>query len=443
MAYRQQLWGFAALVGVTLGACTPQAEPDFFSPANADVLCGPCGSLSTGNFTISGDASLDGFFMAVATFRSNVLQAQADFDGEVLAIAEAFGVETQGVVVNADFVASLNDVIQAEIQAHTAGGLSVRYTRPRCEANAELALQVQASCEAAAGCDVEVTPGEVAVACDGMCTGECSGTCSGELACAVEVAAVTCEGMCEGACNFDVAASCEGTCYGGCEGECSLTDAEGDCVGTCTGLCTGSCELQAAASCSGACTGTCLVEPDSAACTAEASCRGTCEGECTGTCEGSFDPPSAAANCESTAGCKGQAQAQAEVSVSCSPPVLELDYAFKAGLSSEQKSMFLYRLGALKTHGQAALQVGARLLALFTGEVSGELVFDPPPFVGLVEQVEGILDGSLDGLDLPTARLPCVVPAFSEVQTILAEVGSAANQTVPTQVEFLKIFGEL
>jgi len=434
MVYQQKLWVVAATVGIALGACAP--EHNFFQ-GDARTLCGPCRSLASGDYSVSGNAQLDGFFSAAGALRANTLQAQFDFDTEVLAIAEAFGLQTEGVVVTTEFVAMLNGVIQAEITNHTAAGLAIRYTRPKCEASAEIAAQAQASCEASGECDIEKTPGELALTCQGMCTGQCSGTCTGELACAVEAASASCEGMCEGACTLDVAGTCEGACYGDCDQGCSLSDSEGQCIGSCEGLCTGTCKLQAASSCSGTCTGTCLVDPGSAACTVDASCRGACEGECSGTCEGSFDPPSATVDCEATAECHGQAQAQAQANVTCTAPVIELTYDFKAGLSAEQKSMFLYRLDALKTHAVVALQAGARLVAILTGEVGGQVVFEPAPIVSLTE---GIADFDPGDHDLPAGRLPCVIPAFSELAMILEELQVTVVKTVPVQIEFLKIF---
>lgn len=427
-----------AVAGLTLLAC--QREPvSVFQ--GAEDLCGPCGSLATGNFSISGNAQLDGFFRAIATLSANVQTITAGFDGELLALAEVFGVNTVDVEVDAAFAAMLTGAIQADLAVYLDGGLSIAYTPPMCSANVAVTVEAQAACEASAECDVDVMSGQAELACSGSCTGTCSGTCSGDLSCAVQAPGVTCEGMCEGSCTFAGAAACDGTCRGSCEGTCSLTDAEGNCAGVCEGMCDGVCELTAAAQCTGTCTGTCLVEQGSASCSAEAECRGTCEGGCTGTCEGSFEPPSAAADCQASADCQAQARAQGEASLECTPPTIEFVYTLKAGLTAAQKAEFSYKLSALKLHSVVALQAGARLTALFTGEVDGEVVFDPPPFVGLSEELEIIVDTGITGeLDIPAGRLPCVIPAFSEGAAVLADVGGTIGGSVGAYVEFVTLF---
>ncbi len=405
----------------------------------AEDLCGPCGTIASGQLSIAGDAQLDGFFSAVATFQSTTAKLKADFDAEVLAIGEAFGV-AEGTV-NAEYMGQLKAAINAEFTANLEGGISIKYTPPKCEANVSVAVEAQAQCEVSGGCDVEVDPGEVSVKCEGSCSGGCSGSCSGELSCAVKAPSISCEGMCEGTCTVEGGASCDGKCNGGCDGECSAVDGEGNCAGRCDGMCTGACELTAAASCSGSCSGTCLVEQGSASCTAEAECRGSCDAECSGSCEGNFDPPSASASCEASADCNAQASAQAEASLECTPPAIEMTYGFKAGLDASAKAEFLAKLDALKIHGAAALQAGARLTALIDGKVNGVLVFDPPPLIGLTGQIEGLLSAGFEGgFDIPPGRLPCLVPAFEEAITALGSIGGSVGGTVSAQVELVSIF---
>jgi len=407
----------------------------------AEDLCGPCGSIATGQLSISANAQLDGFFNAVATFQGATAKVKGDFDAEILAIADAFGMATAGVTVNAEFIGQLKGEIQAEFNANLDGGISIKYTPPACSANVSVAVEAQASCEASAECDVMVDPGEVSVQCEGSCSGGCSGECSGALSCAVEAPSIQCEGMCEGTCTVEAGAACEGTCNGECQGECSAMDGEGECRGTCEGMCMGACELNAAASCEGSCGGTCLVDQGSASCTAEASCRGSCDAECSGSCEGSFKPPSASADCSASAECEAQASAQAEASLECTPPSIDLTYGFAAGLDAEAKASFLVKIDALKVHGAAALQAGARLTALIDGKVNGEVVFSPSPFANLTAEIKALVDVGISGeLDIPAGRLPCVIPAFTEAGMALAEAGGSVTGTVAAQAEFVTIF---
>lgn len=407
-----------------------------------DDICGPCGTIATGNLSIAGQARIDGFFKAVADFKGSVDFVKADFDANIIALAEVWGVVEVGYsgAVDADLVAALKAEIQGQISANLQGGIQVVYAPPKCTANINVAVEAQASCEASAECDVMVDPGSVSVMCEGSCSGGCSAECSGEFSCEVEAPSIACEGMCEGACTLDAAASCEGTCRGTCSGECSARDGNGDCAGACDGMCTGTCEFEAAASCQGTCSGKCLVDQGSAQCTAEANCRGSCSGECSGGCEGSATPPSASASCEASADCQAQASAQAEANVECTPPSLDIQYSFSAGVNAEAQALFAARIKELKVRGAAILQGSARLQALITGEVNGQVIFEVAPLVKLQAEIKGFIDGGIDILgEVPKGRINCVIPAFIEAGEALASAGGSVTGTIEAQASFATI----
>jgi len=401
----------------------------------SENLCGPCGSIATGNLSIAGDARLDGFFQAVADLRDATASIRADFETDILALGELYGLTT--TEVDANFVAQLRAAIEADIDTNTEGGLRVVLEPARCRADVAVAVQAQASCEAQAGCDVDVDPGMVAVECQGTCRGECTGSCSGELACAVQTPTVACEGECEGSCQLEAAAACNGTCRGECDGTCSLTNANGECAGRCDGECSGVCELEGRAQCQGTCQGTCYVDPGSAQCTAEAQCAGTCDAECRGGCEGDFEPPRASADCEASADCQAQARAQAQANVECTPPRLEVDFALAAGVDAEGRAAFVARMRELQVRGVAILQNSARLQALVTGEVNGEVVFSPAPLVAVREQMEGIVEAGLEGeFEVAPGRIACVIPAFRTAIDALVSAGQDVQVTLAASAEF-------
>ena len=173
-------------------------------------LCGPCGDITTGQVSISGDARLDGFFSAVADLNAATGAIQADFDANIVAIAEAWGVVEAGADVTVDgaFVSMLIGEIRSEIQASVTANIRVDYVPPACSASLNVAVEAQASCEANAGCDceVEVDPGQVAVACEGMCSGGCDAECEGMVECRAPEAGISCEGTCEGTCEIEAGA---------------------------------------------------------------------------------------------------------------------------------------------------------------------------------------------------------------------------------------------
>jgi hypothetical protein len=220
-------------------------------------------------------------------------------------------------------------------------------------------------------------------------------------------------------------------------GNCSASDASGDCAGACDGDCQGTCEISGSATCTGTCHGTCKVEQGSAQCTAEASCSGSCSAECSGSCAGEFEPPSASADCEASADCKAQASAQANASVECTPPSLELDFAFAGGVQADAKAAFVARIGELKTRGVAILQGAANLEVLLTGTVDGEVVFEVSPVAQLTASINGLISAGFEGgFDIPAGRLICVLPAFQDALTALGDVATGFAGTVDAQADF-------
>ena len=403
----------------------------------ADDICGPCGTIAGGSLSISGSAQLDGFFNATGSLNNAVAQIKGSFDADILALADVYGVARGNV--DATFVSSLTAAIKADFSANLDGGIKVVYKPAECSVNVSVAVDAQAKCEVQGGCEAMVDPGEVSVQCEGGCSGKCDAACEGDLSCEVTAPSIECSGQCEGSCTLDAAASCDGTCRGDCSGTCSATDSSGKCAGTCDGMCDGSCEFKAAASCSGKCNGKCLVNQGDAQCMGEVSCRGTCMGECKGSCTGKATPPSASASCDASADCQAQASAQASADIQCTPPSLDLQYAFAAGVNAEAQGQFLARIGELKVRGVAILQGFARLGALVTGEVDGKVVFDPSPVVEITGALQGVISAGVEGdlfANVPKGRLLCVIPAFNEAVKALGSVVSETKGTLEAQASF-------
>lgn len=436
------LAGIGLVVGAAAGMTTLSG-----CPGAAENLCGPCGSIATGQLSISGNAQLDGFFTAVADLQGASVTLRGNFEGELRALASVYGMGD--AEINADFVGDLVAAIRADINASVSGGFRLEYQPPRCSANVSVAVEAQASCEANAECEVQADPGMVAVECSGSCSGSCSGGCSGSISCTPPGGSVDCDVGCEGECALEAAAACDGTCRGQCDGECSatVTNAEGqsECQGECSGMCTGSCELNAMASCSGTCHGTCHASVTPPACEAEPiTCNAECMGMCEGGCAGDFTPPSASADCEASAECEAQASAQAEANLECTPPSLDFGFELDANLDANARAQFLARLDLLRVHLAGALQAAAQAEALFNGRIDGEVVFDPSPVARITASLQGFVTGGVDGfaeLDIPAGRIACVIPAFEEAVTALVSVGNDLQFTASASVELFAFVG--
>src|SRR5690606_18083898 len=178
-------------------------------------------------------------------------------------------------------------------------------------------------------------------------------------------------GSCTGTCQLEVGASCEGTCRGECDGECSVVNASGQCEGQCMGMCEGSCELAAGGSCEGSCEGSCTYTPPEGMCEASATakCRAMADAsvQCEGRCEGTVEPPQVSAECQATV------DAKAKASVECTPPSLQVNYQFAAGLDAQGRAEFkawmqnfrnrLSALIAASTKAGIVLEAGQGLIA--------------------------------------------------------------------------------
>jgi len=405
----------------------------------AGDICGPCGTLAGGSLSISGSAQLDGFFNATASLTGAIATIKGSFDADIRALAEVYGMVDANATIDAAFVDTLIATIKADLTANLDGGIKVVYKAPECAVDVNVAVKAQAECEVSADCTVTADPGKVEVECKGGCSGGCSGSCSGELSCAVKAPSIQCEGSCEGSCTVEAGAQCSGVCNGGCDGECSARNEMGECHGECKGLCTGACELTAAAKCDGTCSGTCLVDQGSASCSAEAECRGSCDAKCEGSCKGEATPPSASADCDASADCQASASAQASAKIECTPPSLDLEFAFKAGLDANAQGAFVARIGELKVRGAAILQGAAKLTALIDGKIDGEVVFEVSPIKQLTASIGGIISGGISGklfAGLPKGRIPCVIPALNEAVSALGKAGTTGVATVAAQAKF-------
>jgi len=237
-------------------------------------------------------ASVD--FVAAADDIARTLESSCLDMGRELGIPDA---EMQG---NADHptVKVACDAVAAKVRSEMTAmreanvRIVVEHEPPRCE------VSVDAYAGCVAECEVDYTPGQVDMQCEG---GEIRGTCSAECtgSCSVDVHA-ECSGSCEGTCS----GGCRGTCNGACDGECSATNAQGECAGSCSGTCEGTCDAQ----CQGSCEGQCVAE-------ASGQCSGECRGGCSvewerPRCTGTIRAPEVSAECQ--ADCDARIDARAE-----------------------------------------------------------------------------------------------------------------------------------
>lgn len=452
---RKLIVGLGALVIPAMVAGLATSGCDEADKLN-EGICGPCGSVLTGDVSISGDARLDGFFAAVGDLGKVTGKINGNFEANLAELEAIFGIAGEAGASGdlSGRVDALILAIQGEIQANASGGLQIAYAPPKCSASLDIAVEAQANCEAKAGCEADVDPGSVSVTCEGECTGACEGGCdaSATAKCEVSGGSVECNGSCEGTCTVELtaAAECNGTCNGECQGNCSASTTDGNgqatCAGSCDGTCRGTCSMtgSAAANCTGKCSGSCTVDAPSGGCEvgATAKCEGKCSGQCSGGCTGEATPPSASVNCEATADCQASAKAQGSANLECTPPSLDIQFVFTGAASAdaaaraEAQAVFNAKLDALKVKGAAMLQGLAQYKMLFQGDAELNI---QPPVANIQTQLEGFATAAVDGnfnFDIPKGRIICLLGAFEEAVDLAAKISTEASGNITAQAKF-------
>jgi hypothetical protein len=429
----QRLIALAAIAGLASGAaaCTPAQASDIrevdlnqqgqlVEPLKS--LAAVCGlgcpgdeddegveikGIVEGNAAISGVASVDAFFASVIRFKAVSKRVSNDIDANLDAIKGDFR-----IAANTELRAGL----MAQFQTYVDGAVKFEAEPARCTADINASLQAKARCEG------EVTPPKVMVECKGGCEVEASveAKCSADanVECTFVPPGLDCNGSCKGTCEASVGAKldCSGTCRGTCEGNCSAySDAAGtQCAGKCEGRCRGSCEFEMAAGamCEGSCRGECTVMNPSGGCKGaiRAECKAKAGGSimCDGKCTGEIEPPSAKVECEASV------KAEASMNVQCTPPRVTLAYKLKAGGDVQAKARF-----------EAALQtlINVRLPALKASLAQGDSVLKAG--AGVAGAATGALEGAFEASG--DASLRVKVGLFCAAQE-LDEVGEVINE---------------
>jgi hypothetical protein len=125
-------------------------------------------------------------------------------------------------------------------------------------------------------------------------------------------------------------------------------------------MCTGSCELELPEGgvCEGTCSGECTVASQDGRCegASSASCRGAPNAlvPCSGHCEGELHTPPAKVECDAVV------QAEAALSVRCTPPRVAVDYRLSSDLDPQASARFALGMQMLQERLPALLATLAR-----------------------------------------------------------------------------------
>ncbi len=432
-------------------------------------VCAPCGLLSEGDVSITGDPRLDGTLEAVYLLDKWGSLAAESFDSNMALLAEQYGVEipedgrfSAGAV--ADVVAAINQGLFgiSGVEIH------VSMERPRCWIDSSVALERQVVCEE--GSDLYVPPdcstGQQG-SCTGLCEGECiarvsgsnvnlcTGVCYREAALAGDECLVGCIGSCE----HDGGVECPGRCFGQCDTTCAGYTSLGRCNGECEGLCVGVCDSRTPFDCEGECEGLCRV-PVSEEGACDGICMGDCaQGKCAGAsrcrghfrprgCDSSINARQAVLDCQEMTRLLGWANLRCEPAgvrsgIEMSPLATELDRGVIISRASRLESILA---AILDDYGKLSLLVEGVDVAqmIGPGELTDEYQLDTRPRPagrlsmedlgtwGYVEAREHLpltglkarlgmlrIKGTSGDYEITAGSLPCVQPALEEAWSMI------------------------
>ena len=314
----------------------------------------------------------------------------------------------------------------------------------KCELEAAAACEGTCIGSCSGGCSGSCTVPEFSGACEGTCSGSCSGACEGECSGNTDATTGVCDAECKGSCAGTCAGTCEfeasgGSCQGECHGKCDAT-CTGKCSvevnGSCDAECSGSCEMSAGATCSGKCEGECEYTPPSAKCEANArvECRAKAEVdakvECSGRCNGEVKPPEVDVECEANV------KAEANCSMECTPPALDVSWAWSAGLEGDVDAQAEFKAWLEGFKGNIS--------ALLAAQANAEFVADAG--VDLAAAATGAVQGAFEEMaveaDLMVGfKLGCAVNELPKAAAAIQEAGNKLAASAEASVLVLTEIG--
>lgn len=382
-----------------------------------------------------GDPRIDGILSAVDQLENTVAAANAQFQTGLEALETAFGLSPVGSL--SARVDALVAEMEAEIVAGTSDGLLMYQPGITCVADRDAVEAAQTACETH-HCSGETMNAGIKTQCEGTCLGACEGSCDalGTALCRTEIAGAECQGMCEGSCEPDAGAFCDGVCDGACSGTCT-DDSSGDCEGYCSGECSSTCEISTSSACQGECTGFCT-EEELGICEGDIICDGTCDGICAGSCEGVLVPGTIFADCDMSASCSAQAELASVAHVECDGPPALWGYEFVG--SEGDEPAFEAKMQTLRDNLDSMRMAFSVLSASITGEVNGEVRFDPAPIEIFASTIEAVIDAGTSGelfSELSDAQKVCVIPLLQGEIVRLGDLTADSMANLSAQATFM------
>ena len=352
-------------------------------------VCAPCGLLSEGDVSITGDPRLDGTLESVYLLDKWGGRAIESFDSNMAVLAGQYGVAIpQDGRFSVGAVADVVTAINQGLFGITGVEIHVSMERPNCWIDSFAALERQVICEE--GSDLYV-PADCSAGQQGSCTGLCEGeciervsgsnvnSCTGVCFREVALAGDECLVGCIGSCEHDGGIECPGRCFGQCDTTCSDYTSLGLCNGKCEGLCDGVCGSRVPFECEGECEGLCRVPVSE-----EGACDGTCMGDCaqgkcagTSRCRGHFRPQ----GCDSSINarhavldCQEMTRLLAWANLRCDPAGVRMGVEMSPLASDLDRPGIITRVSELKRVLAATLDDYGRLSLLVEGVDAAQMI---------------------------------------------------------------------
>jgi hypothetical protein len=368
-----------------------------------------CGDVTKGEIALSGNTLLDSHIDALRQLGLLTSALGQEVGDTVSSIATAAGIAADSSA------ADVADALQMRVEQETMSGLTALIGASGCAVRRS---QVQYALMA---CDPDGVASLTSLECTGVCEPETDpSVCAGAetKGCRGLIESQACGGTCTGACQTELSdpAPCDGTCIGTCDGNCP-DDGNGGCAGPCEGNCSGECRTTSHGTCDADCTGLCD-DPSAGAASCEDPLAAYCSAgdgalTCPGDCFGDVEVTKGADACRKSAVSIGHCLPR------CTPPLLQLSFAFQMDLDSQAQADLAKLVEDL--NAPLAKLIDAQARAAMLQQAASDLA---------AAQEADIAD-ALDKLekdDPKGAELTCAKKALEKVPTWLDDQSTALAQ---------------
>jgi hypothetical protein len=148
------------------------------------------------------------------------------------------------------------------------------------------------------------------------------------------------------------------------------------------------------------------------------------------------------ADCPESELCKEMGRLNGLASPTCAGPVIDATFDFAPTTTEFDRAEAYTRIGELKSRGASILGSYARLSSIITGEVNGEVIYDPSPLVQMEDAYQQILSSGENTwrLNLSPACKAYALPALTAQVALVGDLATDSSGALGEGKQFATLF---